>query len=68
MYDRFSFGCVIRILIWLRNGIVPNISFMIFFTSYYQKRTKHIFPELPLCGVGWGGGISGAPRGLERLT
>jgi len=24
MYGRFPFGCVIRILIWLRNGIVPR--------------------------------------------
>jgi hypothetical protein len=33
----------------LRNAIVPDIFFMIFFTSYYQKRTKNLFAELPLC-------------------
>ena len=40
---------------------------MIFFTSYYQKRTKNLFPELPLCGVGWAGPAGDSEKHGNRL-
>ena len=69
IHDRFSFGCVIRILIWLRNGIVPHISFMSFPEKQCWKqkiKTKNVFLCYPFAV--WVGGVtSGSPRGLDKF-